>query len=465
MTRSTVATMPVLDGPRLNVAIALEPVSDVVGLDADHQGTLVVSWFTPTEAGYYRSHHGPSPESIRPFVRRASVAGIALRTLLGGAIVMSGRPVENVELVPVVMWDGRASFWSSFLDGSPAMLAAIADAPVTDGHVTMTLRLTSRTGSTQATPAPCVGPRFEHRVIADRNGDNHRVCVRTPVPAHRHRGQRVVYMLPGLGGRESVRFEDRLLTDAIDAWSDATQIGVLLVGVDTSAPSGSRYVGTAHTIWTRFLTDDLVAAVEREFGAPPSIEHRVIAGQSSGGFNAVMLALAHPGVFGTVIASAPDALDFDNWLLTPEGEVKDTWVAWMRLEDAIGGRGVMRSYADNWSAAATGHEWPVTLRTGEVREEQLQRWLSHSPARLLDQPEIQTALRALDGRLFIGAATRDEFGLFEPTERFSDRLHALGIAHHLVPDNDGHFDAQRRLARLIRAALDTSAAGVGQEED
>jgi pimeloyl-ACP methyl ester carboxylesterase len=228
-------------------------------------------------------------------------------------------------------------------------------------------------------------------------------------------------------------------------------------------PSGSEYVlATRETPWSRFLACDLPAAIEAQLGGLCPPDRRLLAGQSTGGFNALMLAMTHPGVFGTVVASSPDALDFEAWLLDARGRIRDEWLTWMRFEDLLGGEGAMRSYAHAWSSPSDGRvEWPACLDTGEVAADTLERWLRETPARLVETDSGRQALDALGGRLFIGCATQDEFDLFDPTVRFCRRLDGLAVRHECVVDSGSHFDVQARLARLLRRALDASLPAAG----
>jgi hypothetical protein len=206
--------------------------------------------------------------------------------------------------------------------------------------------------------------------------------------------------------------------------------------------------------WSTFLTCDLIEVIDREFRTIANPLGRVLAGQSTGGFNAIQIALSRPGIFGAVAASAPDALDLEAWLLTDSGGIKEQWLAWMRLEQALGAGGQMISYARSWTPSSAGYEWPADLNTGAVRPEVLMGWVRQSPLRLLDGVEAKAALLFLEGRLLLGASTRDEFGLFEPTQRFSKRLEELRIPHRFLPDQGGHFDASARLTSLVRIALE-----------
>ncbi|MGE3509731.1 MAG: alpha/beta fold hydrolase [Vicinamibacterales bacterium] len=269
-----------------------------------------------------------------------------------------------------------------------------------------------------------------------------------------------VYMLPGLGGDEMVRFQDDVVTDAVDRLSDETGVGVLLVGIDGRTSYGSEYLASEASPWFRFLSRDLISAIDSEFGTGRTARHRALVGHSTGGFNAIRIALDCPGVFGSIGASAPDALDLDAWLLTRERSIRTRWISWMRLEDALGGPGQMVSFAQSWSADREGgFEWPVDLATGETKESVLDKWLRQSPMRRIVAREAQEALMSLSGRLVVSATSEDEFGLFEPSRRFCQGLARLGIKHEFVVDKAGHFDAQQRVASIAVAVL-RAAIGV-----
>jgi hypothetical protein len=100
-------------------------------------------------------------------------------------------------------------------------------------------------------------------------------------------------------------------------------------------------------------------------------------------------------------------------------------------------------------------EWPIDLETGRPRPDVLRRWLRQSPMHSLERSEAQRGLDALEGRLYIAVPRRDEFGLFLPARRFSERLVARGIAHRFLPDERDHFDASARVASLLEMALAT----------
>ena len=433
---------------QIHLSVELPPAA---ASQLPRSGQLVLSWLTRAEAERWRQHGRPDPSTIIPFVTRAQAAAMETERLLEGTcrtLAWSG----TEEVYPIAVFDHSRAFWSRVLDAASANLLGVAMEPARAGEARVTLRMPAPRPEPTAGPLPWEGPRFRHCRFKDDCGAEHRVCLCLPPSYHTSPGRRypVAVLLPGLGGAEMVRFQDRLFVEAMDRLAERSGTEILLVGVDTRTPHGSAYITRRSSPWSRFLSRDLLTAVDAEFRTQTGAAHRWLAGQSTGAFNAISVALTHPGVFGTVIASAPDALDFEAWLLTPDGELREPWLAWMRLEEAVQGRGQMLSLAHSWSPTADGgYQWPADLASGRIRRQVMDLWLRNSPLRRLEEPAALAALRALAGRLFIGAAARDEFGVSEPTRLFSRRLDSLGIEHRLLVDEQGHFDAQARLARLL----------------
>jgi pimeloyl-ACP methyl ester carboxylesterase len=261
-----------------------------------------------------------------------------------------------------------------------------------------------------------------------------------------------IYLLPGLSGNETVRIEDPVFYSGLEKLARQYQASFVVVSVDTSAEFGTHYLTDCREGSGRLdlLTRQLVDFIDSRYPTIAEPKFRVIAGQSSGAFNALQIAMRRPGIFGTVLASAPDALDIDSWLLDESGTVKPVWRAWMRLEQAVGGAGQMLSYARCWSPVSSlDTEWPCDPGTGVTSPRVLAAWRAAGTSSLLDSEDAREALRALHGRLVIGVGRDDEFDLCLPTERFSRRLDALGIEHQLIVDDAGHFDGSSRILRLL----------------
>jgi hypothetical protein len=385
-------------------------------------------------------------------VARARVVSVPPAFLRPGAPHELLLPMRATGVYPIAVFDHAGGLWSALVEGTGSCLIGVATEPVSRKRSAVVLRaLHARRVGVRT----CDRPRCRHRMIPDATGTGHRICVYLP-PDYGRAGRRhpVVFMLPGFGEDEGARFQDQDFVDAIDANPGGDGPAPVLVGIDTRAPYGAAYLTDADTAWARYLTRDVITAVEAEFDVATDWRRRVLMGQGTGGFNAVRLALTAPGIYGTIAASAPDALDLESWLLSPGGAVKQIWASWIRLEDAVDGRGPMRSYATSWAPTAAGTPlWPIDLETGRTRYDVLRRWLQQSPLRLIERPEAQRALAVLEGRLFLSASHRDEFGLFLPTRRFSERLTARGIDHQFLADEGSHFDAGPRFLRLLALAL------------
>jgi enterochelin esterase-like enzyme len=107
----------------------------------------------------------------------------------------------------------------------------------------------------------------------------------------------------------------RIVTAAQQLARQEARILPLIVGIDCDperrteeyAPSGRRFAA-----YCRFVTEEAIPFAERAFGAAPSPEERIAAGDSLGGTVSLHLALDHPELFRRVIAFSgaflPDSL-------------------------------------------------------------------------------------------------------------------------------------------------------------
>jgi len=317
----------------------------------------------------------------------------------------------------------------------------------------------------------CAGPRLRlERVHAPQvagssgNAIDRRLCVALPASytAAPDRRYPVIYVLPGLFSTDASGpfFE---VGRALDALAP-TGAEAIVVGVDTSTRWGSTYFerSPAGGDFESFLARDVVARVDGRYRTVPEASRRALLGHSTGGFNAVSMGLRHPDVFQVVVASAPDGLDLERWLLTPGGErLRPEFLGLMRVEEAFGSPGQMASYAADWSPDTEGGlRWPARLDTGEVVPAVWARWRRASPLALLADPAIREAARArLSRHVYLAASPSDESLLFEPAHRFSEALTAAGIAHTFASDDEGHFDDARRVREMVAFAL--SALGDG----
>lgn len=418
-------------------------------------GRLVLSWLAPPAAEAFGREGRTSLSAVMPFIRHAQVYEVALPALTGGSVrcpMPAGPPGARV----VGLLEVRERFWSALMGGGPRLVGAAGKA---GAPVTLSARgfaSASADGSKPSRPPQpskhCAGPRFVHLT-----GDDpaHHACALLPKDHDARRRYPAIYMLSGLSGDDTNRFGWDGFVPLADAIAEETG-PALYIGVNSQGPAGSIYPTEAGSkAWLDWLAGGLAKAAEARLGAAP--EARGLMGQSTGGFNAMSVAMLRPGAFRSVAVVAPDALDMGSWLL--DGDVIDPrWLAWMRLEVGVGGPGQMVSYAAAWSPDK--RSMPADLATGAVRRGVLKAWLTHSPYALLGQPAHQGALRGLDGRLHIVVADNDPFDLAPPARHFAARLKTLGIDHRLVVDEHGHFGLDKRLPGVLRAMRADLAGGL-----
>lgn len=286
-----------------------------------------------------------------------------------------------------------------------------------------------------------------------------RVCVVLPAsyagaPARRYP---VIYDFPGWGETGAgmlARFHHDQILDRAAADSGREAI---LVMVDTTTRLGSSYLvdSPVQGAWDTFLAGRLIPIIDARFRTIASPAGRATFGHSTGGFGSISFGMRHPELVGVVAAAAPDPLDLSPWLTGGPGGGPLPWfLGLLRAEDASGGPGFWASYAADWSpdpSAPRGFAWPVDPATGRVRPRVLARWRAHSPQAWLADPRRAAAIKAaLDGRIYLDAGEKDEFGLHATTLAFSRALTRAGIAHRFETVPGGHMD---RIPDLIGPAL------------
>ncbi|MCC7536337.1 MAG: hypothetical protein IT379_08995 [Deltaproteobacteria bacterium] len=338
-------------------------------------------------------------------------------------------------------------------------------------------------------PLPAVEIRLSHRRTLDRrehctgtrtrllrvdapevagtlgNETSRRLCVHVP-PSYETSPDRrypVVYVLPTLFGDDTVLFRYGHVDRVADRLANELGRELIVVGVDSSTRAGNSYYATSAVTgdWTRFLQSRVVPLIDARYRTHARGSARALLGLSTGGFNAVAVALRDPESFGVVASWSPDALDLSTYLFGRGREHLRTATAhnraFMRFEHAVGGPGQMVSYAADWSpdaSAPSGFAWPIDLETGRANAH-WDRWLAASPSSLLRDPaRLPLIRRHLDDRIYVIAGRNDEFFYFDANQAFHEQLRAAGIRHTFVANDDGHADhGDERIDALLRFAL------------
>ena len=310
-----------------------------------------------------------------------------------------------------------------------------------------------------------------------------------------------VWMLSGFGGtgRSFLNFnpfgED--LLERVNRLHAEGRLGpMVFVLPDTfTGLGGNQHISSPGVgDYETYLWDELLPFVEERH---PSAGARAVAGQSSGGYGALVNAMRHPGLFEAVVCHSGDmGFELCYWPdighLLREVARAGGLPAFRRL--VLGCRfgpsspsPSLRAAINLFAMAATyspsakstglaesarqadpaapngndddaGVELPVDLNTGELLPGVWQRWLAHDPVRMVtDVPGAAGALRHLK-LLFFDCGEEDEFNLLFGARRLDRRLTELGIPHLFETFPGGHFHTSHRYDRslpLIWEALKT----------
>jgi hypothetical protein len=214
---------------------------------------------------------------------------------------------------------------------------------------------------------------------------------------------------------------------------------------------GSQYVDSPGLgMYASYLVDEMVPAVDGVFR---STGKWGVTGHSSGGFGALHLAMAHPGVFSAVASHAGD-LGFDLAYL---GDVPKAVGAvasqggltsfvegfWERRNHSGGDIAALMllcvccAYLPDVDAKPLPCRLPVDFETGEVDFEVIAALSEMDPIRRVEDAAQRAGLEQLD-LLFIDAGRFDEYNLQIAARRFVARLEALGVAHVYEEFDGGH---------------------------
>ncbi len=309
--------------------------------------------------------------------------------------------------------------------------------------------------------------RFESRLLeGNPAGDPHvrTVAVYLPPSYASDPGRRfpVIHVLAGFSGRGRGLLNDSPWSPALDERMDLLIAGgaaeAILVMPDCCTRfGGSQYLdSTATGPYESHVTRELVEWADARFRTLPGRDHRGIAGKSSGGYGALVLAMRHPDVFGAAACLSGDML-FDYCY---RGDIPGCCTqmqraggveAWLRGFESrlhksgedmatLNLLGMAAAYSPD-PGAPLGVALPCDLETGAFRPEVWERWLRHDPLVLLD--DHAEALRSLR-MLHLECGTRDDYHLHHGARAFHRRLFELGISHTFEEFDDGHRDLSYR---------------------
>ena len=274
----------------------------------------------------------------------------------------------------------------------------------------------------------------------------------------------VIYVLTGFTGRGRMLLNDNPWNAALDDRMEAliergrASEAILVMPDCFTRYGGSQYLNSSATgRYEDHVVSELVPYVDRAYRTLAGPAHRGVAGKSSGGYGAIVLAMRHPDVFGAVACHSGD-MYFDYCYrgdvprfcsLVQEAGGIGPWFEKFQSklqkkhDDmlALNILAMAAAYSPNPSSPPFGIDLPCDLETGAFREDVWARWLEHDPLRLLELHA--DALRSMR-LVYLDCGTRDEWHLHHGARMFAHRLGALGVAHRHEEFDDGHMNVQYR---------------------
>lgn len=230
--------------------------------------------------------------------------------------------------------------------------------------------------------------------------------------------------------------------------------------------------------WGKALVTELLPYLRQHFRIKNDPTQTFIAGQSSGGYGAVWLALHYPGSFGGCWATAPDPLDFSSFtgvnlyedanyytnasgeergFLRMNGAFRQTQRQASQAELFTGDGGQQQSFEAEFGLPGPGGR-PKPLydvQTGRIDKSVVAEWKPYDLALYVQQnwPAIR---KAGVGKITVYAGTEDNFLLNESVAAFARKAAAAGadIRTVLVPGAD-HFNLRNAAwAQNLQAEID-----------
>jgi S-formylglutathione hydrolase len=190
---------------------------------------------------------------------------------------------------------------------------------------------------------------------------------------------------------------------------------------------GSMYSNSVTTgNWERFLSSELVEAIDGRYRTIAAAKSRGLAGHSMGGYGAARIGMKHPEVFSSIYLLSPCCMAASQ----PDERATKTVEEMHGPEDvakADFGTKAMMAKAAAWSANAKKPPFFFDLpwKNGELQADVVAKWKENAPLEMMDQYIANwKQLRAIA----FDAGAQDA-GIAATVKTLDEKLKALGIAH------------------------------------
>ena len=227
---------------------------------------------------------------------------------------------------------------------------------------------------------------------------------------------------------------------------------------------GNQYINSAAMgSWEDFLIDEMLPAIETQFGCGGAGKRGVF-GKSSGGYGAITHAMRRADIWsaaaclsgdmGFELCFLPDMPNALRTIAKKEGSI-EAFVTEFEKGPKYDGKDMhvlmtlaMAASFDPDPEAFLGIRLPVDLETCELIEDRWANWLAWDPAQLAKRTDAIDSLRSLKG-LWIECGTMDQYNLLYGARRLHRLLEGAGVAHIYEEFADNHSSLDYRLDRSL----------------
>ncbi len=277
----------------------------------------------------------------------------------------------------------------------------------------------------------------------------------------------VVYCLAGFTGRGKMLLNDSAFTpnmaerlDVLIAMKTIKPMIVVMPDCFTRY-GGSQFINSSATgNYEDHLTSEILPFVDQNLRTINDRNSRAVAGISSGGYGAMIMAMRHADLFGLAATIAGDCYfeicykpDFRKAFKAISGDPLNLLNKFYDEEanlgkfafDGLNIIGMSACYSPNVESEY-GFDLPFDIKTGEIRKDIWEKWLKHDPVYLVEN-SVEN-LKSM--KLFsIDAGKNDEFGLDIGAGILVERLKKHNIPHIHEEFDGGHFNIKYRYNRAF----------------
>jgi enterochelin esterase-like enzyme len=284
----------------------------------------------------------------------------------------------------------------------------------------------------------------------------------------------VLFLLSGFSGSGFMMLNREAFSEAIDEklnrLMSSKQIKPMIVVMPDCFTyyGGSQYLDSvALGQYETHLIQELVPYLKNNFPVEEEPASWAVAGKSSGGYGAFMLALRHPDIFGISACHSGDMgfeycylPDFPQAMIELEksGGIPEFMKKFYGLKKKDGNSfltlniiAMAAAYSPNLDNPPHFIDLPFNLKTGELQSAIWQKWLTFDPVRIVDNHAA--ALQKI--KLFIDCGLKDEFRLYAGSRMLAARLNQLKIPHTYEEFDDTHMRINYRYDRSLQFISDS----------